>query len=115
MLGDTAISALTEAEEIGRVAVPACRRRPDMAVANIGGTAVHFLTLNAEVLAVLLPALDDATMHLHLPAAVVAPALHCLMLVLRGGLGRREGVLLVAFYWRMLRPRCAPVSDGIAR
>ena len=37
-------------------------------------------------------------MHLHLPAAVVAPALYCLMLVLRGGLGRREGVLLVAFY-----------------
>ena len=55
LLGNTAIAALTEAEEIGRVAVPACRGRPDMAVANIGGTAIHFLTLNAGILAVVLP------------------------------------------------------------
>jgi cation:H+ antiporter len=99
LLGNTAIAALTEVEEIGRVAVPARRGRPDMAAANIGGTAIHFLTLNAGILAVVLPLrLDDATMHLHLPVAVVAPALYCLILVLRGGLGRREGVLLAAFY-----------------
>jgi cation:H+ antiporter len=99
LLGNTAIAALTEVEEIGRVAVPARRGRPDMAVANIGGTAIHFLTINAGILAVVLPLqLDDATMHLHLPVAVVAPALYCLILVLGGGLGRREGVLLVALY-----------------
>jgi len=99
LLGNTAIAALTEAEEIGRVAVPARRGRPDMAVANIGGTAIHFLTLNAGILAAVLPLhLDDATMHLHLPVAVVAPALYCLVLVLRGGLGRREGLLLVVLY-----------------
>jgi Ca2+/Na+ antiporter len=70
-----------------------------MAVANIGGTAIHFLTLNAGILAIVLPLqLDDATMHLHLPVAVVAPALYCLILGLGGGLGRREGVLLVALY-----------------
>jgi cation:H+ antiporter len=99
LLGNTAIAALTEAEEIGRVAVPARRGRPDVAVANIGGTAIHFLTLNAGILAIALPLhLDDATMHLHLPVAVVAPVLYCLILVLRGGLGRREGVLLAAIY-----------------
>ena len=99
LLGNTAIAALTEAEETGRVAVPARRGRPDVAVANIGGTAIHFLTLNAGILAVVLPLhLDDATMRLHLPVAVVAPALYCLILVLRGGFGRREGVLLVALY-----------------
>ena len=99
LLGNTAIAALTEAEEIGRVAVPARRGRPDMAVANIGGTAIHFLTLNAGILAVVLPLrLDDATMQLHLPVAVVAPALYCLILVLRGGLGRREGILLAGLY-----------------
>ena len=99
LLGNTAIAALTEAEEIGRVAVPARRGRPEVAVANIGGTAIHFLTLNAGILAVVLPLrLDDATMRLHLPVAVVAPALYCLILVLRGGLGRREGVLLAALY-----------------
>jgi cation:H+ antiporter len=99
LLGNTAIAALTEAEEIGRVAVPARRGRPEVAVAIIGGTAIHFLTLNAGILAVVLPLhLDDATMRLHLPVAVVAPALYCLILVLRGGLGRREGVLLAALY-----------------
>jgi cation:H+ antiporter len=99
LLGNTAVAALTEAEEIGRVAVPARRGRPEVAVANIGGTAIHFLTLNAGILAVVLPLrLDDATMRLHLPVAVVAPALYCLILVLRGGLGRREGVLLAALY-----------------
>src|SRR5215218_6876496 len=99
LLGNTAIAAFTEAEEIGRVAVPARRGRPDVAVANIGGTAIHFLTLNAGILAFVLPLhLDDATMRLHLPVAVVAPALYCLILALRGGLGRREGALLVALY-----------------
>jgi cation:H+ antiporter len=99
LLGNTAIAAFTEVEEIGRVAVPARRGRADMAVANIGGTAIHFLTLNAGILALVLPLnLDDATMHLHLPVAVVVPALYCLILVLRGGLGRREGVLLAVFY-----------------
>jgi cation:H+ antiporter len=99
LLGNTAIAALTEVEEIGRVAVPARRGRPDMAVANIGGTAIHFLSLNAGILAVVLPLqLDDATMHLHLPVAVVAPALYCLILVLRGGLGRREGIVLAGCY-----------------
>src|SRR5215217_3037835 len=99
LLGNTAIAALTEAEEIGRVAVPARRGRPDMAVANIGGTAIHFLTLNAGILTAVLPLhLDDATMHLHLPVAVVAPALYCLIVVLRGGLDRREGLLLVVLY-----------------
>ncbi len=99
LLGNTAIAALTEAEEIGRVAVPARRGRPDVAVANIGGTAIHFLTLNAGILAVVLPLhLDDATMRLHLPVAVVAPALYCLILALRGGLDRREGILLAALY-----------------
>ena len=99
LLGNTAIAALTEAEEIGRVAVPARRGRPDVGVANIGGTAIHFLTLNAGILAVVLPLrLDEATMRLHLPIAVAAPALYCLTLVVRGGLGRREGVFLTALY-----------------
>lgn len=99
LLGNTALAALTEAEEIGRVAVPARRGRPDVAVANIGGTAIHFLTLNAGILAVALPLpLNDATMRLHLPVAVAAPALYSLILISRGGLGRREGVLLIALY-----------------
>jgi cation:H+ antiporter len=99
LLGNTAIAAVTEAEEIGRVAVPARRGRPDMAAANIGGTAIHFLTVNAGILAIVVPLqLDEATMRLHLPVAVAAPALFCLILLVRGGLGRLEGVLLSALY-----------------
>ena len=70
-----------------------------MAVANIGGSAIHFLTLNAGILAVGLPLpLDEATMRLHLPVAVVAPTRYCPILALRGGPGRRQGVLLAAPY-----------------
>ena len=99
LLGNTAIAALTEAEEIGRIAVPARRGRPDMAAANVGGTAIHFMTLNAGILAAVRPLhLDDATMRLHLPVAVAAPAVFCLILLLRGGLGRLEGALLSSFY-----------------
>ena len=99
LLGNTAIAALTEAEEIGRSAVPARRGRPDMAMANIGGTVIHFLTLNAGILAVVAPLqLDEATMRLHLPVAVAAPPAVCLILLLRGGLGRLEGSLLSALY-----------------
>jgi cation:H+ antiporter len=112
LLGNTAIAALTEVEELGRVAVPARRGRPDMAVANVGGTAIHFLTLNAGILAVVLPLhLDDATMHLHLPVAIVAPALYCLILVLRGGLDRRDGVLLAGLYAAYL---AAAVRGGLS-
>ena len=99
LISNSALAAVTEAEEIGRIAVPARRGRPDMAAANIGGTAIHFLTLNAGILAVVSPLhLDDATMRLHLPVAVAAPAVFCLILLLRGGLGRLEGALLSVFY-----------------
>ncbi len=70
-----------------------------MAMANIGGTVIHFLTLNAGILAVVAPLqLDEATMRLHLPVAVAAPPVVCLILLLRGGLGRLEGSLLSALY-----------------
>lgn len=97
--GSTAVAALTEAEEISRIAVPARRGRPDMATANIGGTVIHFLTLNAGILAVVAPLpLDEATMRLHLTVAVAAPAVLCLVLLLRGGLARLEGLVLLALY-----------------
>jgi cation:H+ antiporter len=99
LLGNTAIAAITEAEEIGRVAVPARRGRPDVGVANVGGTAIHFLTLNAGILAVVHPLrLDESTMRLHLPIAVAAPAIFCLTLGVSGGLDRIHGLLLISLY-----------------
>jgi cation:H+ antiporter len=99
LLGNTAIAALTEAEELGRVAVPARRGRADVAAANIGGTAIHFLSLNAGILALVHPLpLDEPTLQLHLPVAVVAPAIYALALGVRRGLGRGDGFLLVTLY-----------------
>jgi cation:H+ antiporter len=99
LLGNTAIAALTEAEEVARVAVPTRRGRPEVAAANIGGTALHFLTLNAGLLAVIRPLpLDEATMRLHLPVAVAAPIVFAATLAARGGISRLGGVMLIALY-----------------
>ena len=99
LLGNTAVAALTEAEELGRVAVPTRRGRPDVAAANIGGTAFHFLSLNAGLIALARPLpLDESTMTLHLPVAVFAPAVFTAFLILRGGLSRGDGGILTALY-----------------
>lgn len=44
LLGNTAIAATVEAEELGRVAIPTRRGRPELALGNIAGTIVHFIS-----------------------------------------------------------------------
>ncbi len=99
LLGNTALAASVEAEEVGRVVLPARRGRPDVALANVLGTVVHFIAFNAGVIALVRPlAIDAATRHLHLPAALVATTALCALLGTRNGLGRPEGALLLAGY-----------------
>jgi cation:H+ antiporter len=99
LLGNTALAASVEAEELARVALPARRGRPDVALANVLGTVVHFIAFNAAVIALVQPlALDAATRHLHLPAALASTWVLCALLALRGGLGPCEGALLLALY-----------------
>lgn len=99
LLGNTAVAASVEAEELARVALPARRGRPDVALANVLGTVVHFIAFNAGVIALVQPLrLDDATLELHLPATLVATAALCALLALRGGLGRVEGAVLLTLY-----------------
>jgi cation:H+ antiporter len=99
LLGNTAVAASVEAEELARVALPARRGRPDVALANVLGTVVHFIAFNAGVIALVQPLpIDAATRHLHLPAAVVATAALCALLATRNGLGRLEGGVLLALY-----------------
>lgn len=99
LLGNTVLAASVEAEEVGRVAVSARRGRGDVAVANILGTIVHFVCLNAGVIALVRPLdLDDASRHLHLPVAAASPAVFVALFAVRRGLGRAEGGLLVALY-----------------
>lgn len=98
-LGNTVIAASVEAEEVGRVVIPNKRGRGDLAVANIAGTIVHFVTFNAGVIALVRPIeLDDATVYLHLPVAVVAPVALAAVLRIRGGLRRGDGAFLAACY-----------------
>jgi cation:H+ antiporter len=99
LLGNTAVVAAVEAEELARVAVPARRGRSDVALGNILGTIVHFVAFNAGVIALVQPlALDYATRQLHLPSALVATSVLSALLAVRGGLGRPEGALLLALY-----------------
>lgn len=99
LLGNTALAAAVEAEELGRVVVPARRGRSDLAVANIAGTLVHFTSFNAAVIALVRPlALDHATLVLHLPVAVGATVLMCLALAVGRGLGRAGGAALATLY-----------------
>jgi cation:H+ antiporter len=98
LLGNTAIAASIEAEELGRVFAPARRGRGDVALGNIFGTIVHFVAFNAGVIALVRPlTLDADSRHLHLPFAVSGPVLLAL-LAARGGLGRPAGAVLVTLY-----------------
>jgi cation:H+ antiporter len=99
LLGNTAIAASVEAEEVARVAVPAQRGRGDIALGNIVGTIVHFIAFNAGVIALVRPLdLDSASRWLHLPVAVASPVFLVFLLAWRGRLGRAAGALLVGLY-----------------
>jgi cation:H+ antiporter len=99
LLGNTALAATVEAEEVGRVAVPARRGRPELALGNVAGTIVHFIALNAGVIALVKPLrLDHATRVLHLPVAAGSTALLCVLLALTRGIGRAAGAFLVLLY-----------------
>ncbi|MFL5819828.1 MAG: sodium:calcium antiporter [Solirubrobacteraceae bacterium] len=99
LLGNTAIAAGVEAEELGRVAVPTRRGQPELALGNIAGTIVHFIAFNAGVIALVKPVpLDHATRVLHMPVAAAATFVLCILLGTRSRLGRLEGGGLVAMY-----------------
>ena len=99
LLGNTAVAAAVEAEEVAGVAVPARRGRGELALGTLAGTVVHFVALNAGLIALVRPLpLDAATRHLHLPAAVAATLLLCATARADRGIGRPAGALLVLGY-----------------
>ena len=99
LLGNTAIAASVEAEEIGRVAVPAREGRGDISLGNVVGTIAHFAAFNAGVIALVRPLdLDRASRYLHLPVAAGSTILLALLIDRGRGLGRRAGLFLLAMY-----------------
>jgi cation:H+ antiporter len=99
LLGNTAIAATVEGEEVARVATPARRGRPDVALANVLGTIVHFIAFNAGVIALVRPLeLSGLTRALHLPVAAASVVVFCALAAWGGGLGRVAGALLLGLY-----------------
>jgi cation:H+ antiporter len=99
LLGNTALAAAVEAEELARFAVPARRGRPEIGLGNIAGTVVHFAALNAGIIAIVKPlTFGGDTTRFYLPVAVASPAILAAVLVVRKQLGRIEGAALTALY-----------------
>jgi cation:H+ antiporter len=99
LLGNTALAATVEAEELARFAVPARRGRPEIGLGSIAGTVVHFVALNAGVIALVKPlTLGHDTLHFYLPVAAVSPAVLAGVLMVRKRLGRIEGAALTLLY-----------------
>lgn len=99
LLGNTAIAASVEAEEVGRVVTPARRGRGDIALGNVLGTIAHFAALNAGVIVLVRPIrLDHASRVLHLPAAAAAPVLLAALVAWRGGVSRPAAAFLLGLY-----------------
>lgn len=99
LLGNTALAATVEAEELARFAVPARRGRAEIGLGSIAGTLVHFAALNAGVIALVKPlTLGPQTTRFYLPVAVASPAIFAAVLVVRKRLGRIEGAALTGAY-----------------
>jgi cation:H+ antiporter len=99
LLGNTALAAAIEAEELARFAVPARRGRPEIGLGNISGTVVHFAALNAGIIALVKPlTLGEETTRFYLPVAAASPAIFASLLVVRKRLGRIEGATLTSLY-----------------
>ena len=99
LLGNTALAATVEAEELARFAVPARRGRPEIGLGSLAGTIVHFVALNAGIIALVKPlTLGPQTTRFYLPVAVVSPAIFAALLMVRKRLGRIEGAALTALY-----------------
>jgi cation:H+ antiporter len=99
LLGNTAVAAAVESEEVARVAVPARRGRPELGLGNIGATIVHFAAFNAGVIAVIKPLrLGHDTTHFYLPVAAASPAVFAGLLLARKQIGRTEGAALIGLY-----------------
>jgi cation:H+ antiporter len=99
LLGNTALAATVEAEELARFAVPARRGRPEIGLGNVAGTVVHFVALNAGIIALIKPlTLGHDTTRFYLPVAAASPAILAAVLLARKQLGRIEGAALTGLY-----------------
>jgi cation:H+ antiporter len=99
LLGNAALAPAVELEEIGRVAVPTRRGRPEIGLGNVFGTIAHFAALNAGVIALVRPIhLDGPTKDLHLPIAGASALMLAALVAWRRGIGRGDAFGLLVLY-----------------
>jgi cation:H+ antiporter len=99
LLGNTALAASVEIEEVGRVVVPTRHGRGDIAIGNIFGTIAHFAAFNAGIIALIRPIdLDAASRDLHLPVSAASVLVLVSIMAWRRGVNRVDGAVLLILY-----------------
>jgi cation:H+ antiporter len=98
VVGMVVTPAAVELEEVIRQAIPAREGRPDVSAGNLVGTLLYFVLGNLGLIALLTPVrVSPLTRTLDWPFLVASTWVATLFLW-RGGVGRRQGLLLIALY-----------------
>jgi cation:H+ antiporter len=98
LIGMIVTPAAIEMEEVIRQAIPAREGRPDVSAGNLVGTLLYFVLFNLGLIALAAPVhVSSLTRTLDWPFLVACTWLATLFLW-RGGVGRRQGALLLVLY-----------------
>jgi cation:H+ antiporter len=98
LIGMVVAPAAIELEEVVRQAVPAREGRPDVSAGNLVGTVLYFVLFNLGLIALAAPVhVTPLTRTLDWPFLVASIWLATLFLW-RGGVGRVQGLILLALY-----------------
>lgn len=98
LLGMVFIAAAVSFEEVARMVIPAWRGRPEISLGNILGTVLFFVLFNLGVIAAAAPlSVERSVLLLHFPAMMLLLTVNC-GFMLRGGISRAGGVLLLLLY-----------------
>jgi cation:H+ antiporter len=96
--GATILSLVASLEELFLTVEPVRQNRPEVAVGNIVGSTLFFVTVNAGVIALVRPiVISTEVFAIHWPFLLGALVL-VLGFLYRGALTRLEGILLLVVY-----------------
>jgi cation:H+ antiporter len=98
LLGMVFVAAAVSFEEVVRMVVPAYKGRPEISMGNILGTVLFFVLFNAGIIALISPLrVETSVIAFHFPAMMLLLAATSVFM-LKGRIGRVEGVGLMAIY-----------------
>jgi cation:H+ antiporter len=98
-VGMTVVAVGESLEETARMVVPARRGRSDVALGNVVGTTIIFLTLNLGLIALVRPIpVDPWVLKFHVPYLTACVLFVSVLLLVRRRLGRWTGAVLVLLY-----------------